>query len=148
MYIPLFVKIRTMALTHGRLCLTGLRAIIGCCFPECPLQETLYLRQNDTKQAAHNSNRFVDDLLKGLGFQQGKDDAGLYFQIADGSIIMIYINDLLCEQQHGCAITGAPAIRVLARDYAITKTAGTPYLSAGEDICIPCLPTSNHSKRW
>jgi len=38
----------------------------------------------------------IDDLLQGLGFQQCKDDAGLYFRIADGSIIVIYIDDLLC----------------------------------------------------
>jgi len=47
------------------------------------LRKSLY----GTKQAAHNSNRFIDDLLKGLGFQQCKDDAGLYFRIADGSIM-------------------------------------------------------------
>ena len=69
------------------------------------LQETLYVKDTHatgnsawrlrygTKQAAHNSNH---DLLKGLGFQQCKDDTGLYFRIANGSIIWIYIDDLLC----------------------------------------------------
>ena len=76
-----------------------------------PLQEELYVKDTHatgdkawklvkslygTKQAAHNWNRVIDDILVGLGFIQSPDDPGLYFHIQDGSIITIHVDDLLC----------------------------------------------------
>ena len=80
----------------------------------------------DQQQAVHN---FIDDLLKGLGFQQCKDDAGLYFWIAGGSVGM----DIGWSSSM-VPITRAPAIRALARDYAITKTTATPYHACRRQI--------------
>ena len=68
------------------------------------LQKSLH----GTKQAVHN---FIEDLLKGLGFPQCKDGAGLYFRIADGSIGM----DIGWSSSM-VPITRAPAIKTLARD--------------------------------
>jgi len=43
------------------------------------LRKSLY----GTKQAAHNWNKVLDDILKGLGFSQCFDDSGLYYRISD-----------------------------------------------------------------
>jgi len=79
-----------------------------------PLQEELYVKDAHatgdrawrlikslygTKQAAHNWNRVIDDILVGLGFIRSPDDPGLYFHIQDGSIITIHVDDLLCAFQ-------------------------------------------------
>jgi len=76
-----------------------------------PLQEDLYVKDSHatgdrawklekslygTKQAEHNWNQVIDDILRGLGFSQSPDDPGLYFRIQDGSIITIHVDDLLC----------------------------------------------------
>jgi len=49
-----------------------------------------------TKQAAHNWNQVIDDIPKGLGFSQSRNDPGLYFRTEGGSIIIIHVDDLLC----------------------------------------------------
>jgi len=79
-----------------------------------PLQEELYVKDKHatgdkawkllkslygTKQAARNWNLVIDDILRGLEFQQCKDDPGLYFREQDGSIITIHVDDLLCAFQ-------------------------------------------------
>jgi len=41
--------------------------------------------------------------------------------------------DIIAQRQLFVYITGASAIKALAEDYAIIKTAATPYLTAAED---------------
>jgi len=49
-----------------------------------------------TKQAAHNWDRVIDNVLQRLGFAQCPDDPGLYFRQVDGLVITIHVDDLLC----------------------------------------------------
>jgi len=129
--------------------------IKGVYIPECPLQETLYVKDKDatgnrvwrlrkslygTKQAAHNSNQFIDDLLKGLGFQQCKDDAGLYFRIADGTEVRFLGMDIgwSSNNHHNRSTSAGTRLRYHQNSrYPVPKRRKTP-----------CLPTPNHSKRW
>ena len=48
-----------------------------------------------TKQAAHNWNRVLDDVLQGLGFIKCPDDPGLYYRASDQGIIIVHVDDLL-----------------------------------------------------
>jgi len=76
-----------------------------------PLEEVLYVKDQhatgnrawqlkkslySTKQAARNWNKFIDDILRGLGFAQCPDDPGFYFRKIDGSLIVLHVDDLLC----------------------------------------------------
>lgn len=72
------------------------------------LKKSLY----GTKQAAHNWNKVIDDILKGLGFIQCKDDLGLYYRVSDGELIVIHVDDLLCGFS-----TSMPLSHVLHRCY-------------------------------
>jgi len=49
-----------------------------------------------TKQAAHNWNKVINDILKGLGFKRCSDDPGLYYREKDRGMIIIHLDDLLC----------------------------------------------------
>ena len=75
-----------------------------------PLQEILYVKDvhatgqrawrlkkslYGTKQAAHNCNRVLDDVLTGLGFIKCPDDPGLYYRASDQGIIIVHVDDLL-----------------------------------------------------
>ena len=75
-----------------------------------PLQEVLYVKDvhatgqkawrlkkslYGTKQAAHNWNRVLDDVLTGLGFIKCPDDPGLYYRASDQGLIIVHVDDLL-----------------------------------------------------
>ena len=45
---------------------------------------------------AHNWNKVLDDILKGLRFSPCLDDLGLYYRIQDGSVIVVHVDNLLC----------------------------------------------------
>ena len=83
-----------------------------------PLEEELYVRDvhatgnrawrlkkslYGTKQAAHNWNKVLDDILKGLGFTQYFDDPGLYYRLQNGAIIVVHADDLLCAFRNSAA---------------------------------------------
>jgi len=70
-----------------------------------------------TKQAAHNWNRVIDSILKGLGFEQSKDDSGLYLRALDSSIITIHVDDLLC--------TGTFRSHIIWEEYTATPHSGS-----------------------
>jgi len=111
-----------------------------------PLQEELYVKDQHatrdkawrlrkslygTKQAAHNWNQVIDNILRGLGFEQCKNNPELYFRIIDGSLITIYVDDLLCAfRSHKIRTAWELAIN----QYFTLEEKGLPKRFLGMDI--------------
>ena len=132
-----------LALTHNMV--MGQFDIEGA-FLNRPLEEVLYVKDQHatgnrawrlkkslygTKQAARNWNKFIDDILRGLGFAKCPDDPGFYFRKIDGSLIVLHVDDLLCAFPDTTAM--AEWREALAQHLTV-EDKGTPERFLGMDM--------------
>ena len=84
-----------------------------------------------TKQAAHNWNRVLNDVIQGLDFTTCRDDTGLYYRASDQGIIIVHVDDLLVALASSHAMQEWIDIMNL---YFTMEDRGTPRRLLGMDI--------------